>query len=394
MDLNNLLSPSNLVASGSLLIVLKTLWSKVSEYLGFIFTLIKESILYKVSYGSNQPRSYAGALRFLVENGFLEKARNIIPSILNSELITSEDRIGFKFYKNNLVFFNFTFRDLENGVSTYSDGQYKIVSKEETLNIFYIGFSKCLRDTIIDDIKDLSKERLKQSDTLYVIKSGQEYTYPKRKENSIFLPQDDYQNIKTDISDFLSRESLYRDKSILYKRVYLLEGVPGTGKTSLVKALASGFNKSLHIISNINDLQDEDLILACKNKECFCLIEEIDTFVKSREDNNSKKETSLLDSMNSQNLQSLLTSLDGVMTPHGLILFMTTNFICKLDKALIRPGRVDYKLTFNDVTDEQIKQACKFYVGNNWKSTYKHIKSLDLKTMADVQEVLIQKCLV
>lgn len=40
----------------------------------------------------------------------------------------------------------------------------------------------------------------------------------------------------------------------------------------------------------------------------------------------------------------LLNALDGAAAQEGRLLFMTTNHIEKLDSALIRPGRCDYRL--------------------------------------------------
>jgi chaperone BCS1 len=37
----------------------------------------------------------------------------------------------------------------------------------------------------------------------------------------------------------------------------------------------------------------------------------------------------------------LLNALDGVLCPRGVIIFLTTNHIDRLDAALMRPGRID-----------------------------------------------------
>ena len=52
---------------------------------------------------------------------------------------------------------------------------------------------------------------------------------------------------------------------------------------------------------------------------------------------------------------SLLNALDGMLTKHGLITVMTTNFKIHLDKALIRPGRVDYILHFDFIKKSEMK---------------------------------------
>ena len=50
----------------------------------------------------------------------------------------------------------------------------------------------------------------------------------------------------------------------------------------------------------------------------------------------------------------LLNAIDGVTNSDGRILIMTTNYIERLDSALIRPGRVDVAREFTDATDAQI----------------------------------------
>lgn len=50
----------------------------------------------------------------------------------------------------------------------------------------------------------------------------------------------------------------------------------------------------------------------------------------------------------------LLNAIDGVACAEERILFMTTNFINRLDEALIRPGRVDIKQYFGYCTDTMI----------------------------------------
>ena len=47
--------------------------------------------------------------------------------------------------------------------------------------------------------------------------------------------------------------------------------------------------------------------------------------------------------LNRLTLSGLLNAIDGVTSSEGRIVFMTTNYVDKLDPALIRPGRVDYR---------------------------------------------------
>merc|ERR1712133_65202 len=57
---------------------------------------------------------------------------------------------------------------------------------------------------------------------------------------------------------------------------------------------------------------------------------------------------------NKLTLASLLEVLDGVMEMDGRMIVITTNYPEKLDKALIRPGRIDMKVKFNKMTSKCI----------------------------------------
>jgi len=58
----------------------------------------------------------------------------------------------------------------------------------------------------------------------------------------------------------------------------------------------------------------------------------------------------------------LLNGLDGVANPDGQIFVLTTNYIDRLDTALIRAGRVDVKIEFPVATPEQIERMfLRFY---------------------------------
>jgi ATP-dependent 26S proteasome regulatory subunit len=131
--------------------------------------------------------------------------------------------------------------------------------------------------------------------------------------------------------------------------------------------------------------------------ETFLLIEEIDTVgAKKRsifDDDVPEESPSMVEDAANKKLKDLLTILDGIHTPEGLVIFLTTNHIEKLDAALIRPGRVDYRLTFKAPDKSQIESACKYYLGDSWEPTYKKLVKAKPASMAFVQEALIQEYL-
>lgn len=63
------------------------------------------------------------------------------------------------------------------------------------------------------------------------------------------------------------------------------------------------------------------------------------------------------------NLAFLLNLLDGVLETPGRILIITSNYPEKLDKALVRPGRIDVRIKFDYATVNMIKDMMKHFYG-------------------------------
>jgi hypothetical protein len=167
-------------------------------------------------------------------------------------------------------------------------------------------------------------------------------TIPSRKLNTIYIPEDVTTRIKTDISAFLSAKLEYEMYGIPYKKTYLLTGVPGSGKTSLVKALCNEFGLNLNILAINADMDNSSVTQAfrhVKTEDTALLIEDIDCLFDGRSSKN--KENSLF------TFSNLINLLDGVMYKVGLITFITTNHPEMMDKALLRQGRIDTVIEMN-----------------------------------------------
>lgn len=157
---------------------------------------------------------------------------------------------------------------------------------------------------------------------------------PPRPIDSVVLPHDQKNAIVEDLTAFLAAEQRYAELAIPWHRGYLFHGPPGTGKTSLVRALASTFKMDLWYIS-LSDLKKEAslmALLADVGPRSLLLLEDIDTLKISKSRETKEGEISM---------SSLLNALDGAATPHGLITMMTTNHFDQLDDALVRAGRMD-----------------------------------------------------
>ena len=86
----------------------------------------------------------------------------------------------------------------------------------------------------------------------------------------------------------------------------------------------------------------------------------------------------------------ILNNLDGITTRDGFICFITTNYKDCLDKALLRPGRVDKQLKFTHIVKEQMKDMFVKFMGDSFtedKFKVFHSKFRDLKVKVSVSLV-------
>ena len=182
---------------------------------------------------------------------------------------------------------------------------------------------------------------------------GKQSKIPSRDMSSIYLDGKLKKNIINDIEKFLKSENEYKNYGIPWKRTYLLEGLPGTGKTSLIVGIASKFNLNISVIDFSSGIDDCSIMNAITglDKDQILLIEDIDSFFEKRE---KKTDSSIT-------FSTFLNIMDGIFRRSGLITFLTTNHKEKLDNALLRVGRIDFIINFTYCTKEQIELIFKIF---------------------------------
>jgi cell division protease FtsH len=179
----------------------------------------------------------------------------------------------------------------------------------------------------------------------------------------------------------LKNPKRYKDIGAKIPRGILMIGAPGTGKTLLARAVAGESNVPFFSISGsefvemfvgVGAARVRDLFHEAKEKApSIIFIDEIDAIGKRRSPGigggHDERE---------QTLNQILTEMDGFDNETNVIVLAATNRADVLDKALLRPGRFDRKVTINLPNLEDRTKILEVHAKN------KPLENVDLRKIA------------
>lgn len=235
--------------------------------------------------------------------------------------------------------------------------------ERETFTVTMLGRSQDVARQLLHDAYDAYASTVRQRSRIFLSVFAywvaQGFVRPRSLE-SVVLPGDQKERLLADVKEFLAAEQWYHDMGIPYRRGYLLHGVPGSGKSSLIAAVAGAIGMHLYVV-NLSSLDDsglQELLQNVKVPRAIILFEDIDG-VRAAQSRESDKPNNGTDRVT---VSGLLNAMDGVASRDGYITIMTTNRREMLEPALTRPGRIDLELEFGWATPAQaVELFARFY---------------------------------
>lgn len=223
------------------------------------------------------------------------------------------------------------------------------------------------------------------------------------------------QEIIEDLVTFSKSKDFYARIGKAWKRGYLLYGPPGTGKSTMIAAMANLLNYDVYDLelTAVKDNTELRKLLIETSSKSIIVIEDIDCSLELTGQRNKKEEKSpdedkeksekeagkehhKEETSSKVTLSGLLNFIDGLWSASGgerLIVF-TTNYVEKLDPALIRRGRMDKHIELSYCSFEAFKVLSRNYLRLEAHPLFDKIESLMKETKitpADVAESLMPK---
>ncbi|OAD52232.1 Mitochondrial chaperone BCS1 [Eufriesea mexicana] len=212
----------------------------------------------------------------------------------------------------------------------------------ETVQLTALGRNRNIYFNILEEARQMALKEYEGKTIMYTAMGSEwrQFGHPRKRRplNSVILDTGVAERIINDCREFIKNPSWYSDRAGELEMGICVLNLSERGLTD----------------DRLNHL------LAVAPQQTIILLEDIDAAFASREESREMK--AAYDGLNRVTFSGLLNCLDGVASAEARILFMTTNYLERLDPALIRPGRVDVKEYIGWCSANQVEQMfLRFY---------------------------------
>lgn len=281
--------------------------------------------------------------------------------------------LGSHFFIYKRRFFWMTRSQIQNTGTSYQP-QYQI-------NLTMLGRSQSVLLRLVSEFK-WSPE--KSEPHIYNFGGGNESGWRRttklipRELSSVIVTDGNKEELMATFEKWRENKEWYYHRGLPWKLTMMLEGPTGTGKTSLIRALAAHYNMNVAIIQ-LNEMSDRSFQMALNEVpvNSFLVMEDFDDAVeglhrkKQHElvqgtssdkksepavGNNSGTKTENAPRYSLLTLSGILNALDGLAVLDGQVIIMSTNVAKEMDPALIRPGRIDRRFHLGWLGDKEVRE--------------------------------------
>lgn len=384
-----------LMLTGSLIALCRKLPLQLWQFVLRRFTIVVDV--------SNDDPLFAWLSLWLAEHPYSQKARSLtatserddygrsVPQTgtemeLPQVLLTPAPGNHLLWYQRRLVWFQRERKDAAPG----KEDSFVSLWKREVFTLRVIGRSQETAKDILEAARAVALKR--RSRKVEVFSGIYDYWQPVHEQEprplaTVFLPEGCVESAVDDISRFLESQTWYAERGIPWRRRYLFHGLPRSGKTSLICALAGHFRMNLYILNLGSPYLTDDNLMTLLSRvpgRSFILLEDLDCAFNGRDKSD--------DARNKLTFSGLLNALDGAGSKSGSMVFMTTNHVELLDPALIGAGRADFRMKFTYATAEQANRMfCAFFPNVGGADGFGDRVEAQKMSMADVQNYLIER---
>jgi chaperone BCS1 len=274
------------------------------------------------------------------------------------------------FFKNAHSLFGRTFVWIERSLT--ENGGSQTEKFKETINLTFMtrrrkvieAFTKMVEEKA-GKLHDIPTVQLHINSGNWWRKGGK---LPIRPVDTVFTKDNQGQMIVSSIKEFEARREWCLSRGLPHRLGILLDGPAGTGKSSLLHAIASETGRSLYYL-NLGSVDDDKeltgLVSSGRNwKKTLLVIEDFDATGVKVARKEADTEGKPVSEKQGVSLSALLNVLDGLIAPDGLVVIATTNHPERLDPALVRDGRFDIRCHLGPLGYEQFDGMARLF-GHN-----------------------------
>ncbi len=171
-------------------------------------------------------------------------------------------------------------------------------------------------------------------------------------ESSLIFDDNIREQINTNILVPMKQTSMCRQQKIPLKRGILLEGPYGTGKSltaRMAAKIAEDHGWTFVLLNRIQGMEAALRFIKGRYEPALVFAEDIDRIAADRDDG----------------MNDLINTIDGVVSKNSeIMIVLTSNHADKLDKSILRPGRLDAVISLRAPNAQTVEKLLRFYAGD------------------------------